>query len=140
MKLTAFNSIEDGINTFRIRFRDEFRCQGCGKNVSDGVLLSVALKIPVQNLSVPTDDEFWTVCDSCQQTIHDIFDLNLKEAEIQTVVIYSTGYARLKALNRIMPLKNLPVHCLKAFVHSYEWITVRNRLLRDGLMDGSSCL
>jgi 5-methylcytosine-specific restriction endonuclease McrA len=48
-----------------IRFRDGYRCQACGKGISDNVRLHVDHKIPLDWGGSNLEDNLWTLCEDC---------------------------------------------------------------------------
>ena len=111
----------------RIRKRDGYRCQACGRGVNDDVLLHVDHKVPVAWGGTNLDDNLWTLCDECNQGKKDFF-LDDFDPEVMLLVNQEkSGYQKLRVLFENSPGVKYPPSILQGVSGIRDWTrTIRN--------------
>jgi len=108
-------------NSYRIRFRDNFKCQICSGSIKDNLKLTITFKCPI-NLGGKTDDSnLWTLCNECINIHKNIFEKHINSKIIKKVFVEKTGSKRLKILFENLPNVKLSSSFLESIAGIRNW-------------------
>ncbi|XOV66222.1 MAG: HNH endonuclease [Fluviicola sp.] len=111
----------------RIRKRDGYRCQACGRSVNDDVVLHIDHKVPLAWGGTNLDDNLWTLCDECNQGKKDFFKEDFDPKVMILVNQERSGYQKLKVLFENSPGVKYPPAILQGISGIRDWTrTIRN--------------
>lgn len=114
----------------RIRNRDGYRCQACGRGVDDDVILHVDHKVPITWGGTNLDDNLWTLCDECNLGKKNFFRDDFDTEVMRLVSKEKSGYQKLRVLFENSPGVKFPPAILQGVSGIRDWTrTIRN--IRD---------
>jgi 5-methylcytosine-specific restriction endonuclease McrA len=113
-----------------IRFRDGYKCQACGKGVSDNVKLHVDHKIPLDWGGTNLEDNLWTLCEDCNLGKKNFFQDDFDPELMKLVNNEKSGYQKLVVLFQKSPNKKFSPTILQGISGIRDW-TRTIRLIRN---------